>query len=498
MKNINKIYLALLFLGSIFLGSCSKNLDVNNDPSTINLNDASVNDLFVNGIITTGINLGVNYNELTAVWSQFVTRRPGFAGIGTDNHLILGSSANIDRAWIQAYSRSMFDFYTVTKKSTDDQLKGASQLMLAYNYQLLTDCFGNIPFTEALKAIPSDGGILSPKFDNASTVYTGIIDLIDEAISNLNSTSTVSTLKSSNDPLFAGDLTKWIKFANTLKLRVLVRQFEVNPAAINDAAAFVSSGAQFISTVDEIPQIKFTPNGLLNNNPLYSKLESSNGGNIYVLSNTTLNALTSRGDTRINAFYNLPSNPDIPGTHAGNDQGSGSGAVDKLSKPSALIYSATAPILLMSTWESKFLQAETFARSSSSGEDESLFDEAVTASFEYVGLPSDAGTYLASNPYNTTDIESKVKSIAYEKWVAMNGLQPTEAWIESRRYDTPTRTVFAGPGGLLQNPASNVLSLGTGFPVIFPYSQSELSSNTKAPAQRVDISNPNYKTFWDN
>jgi hypothetical protein len=107
---------------------------------------------------------------------------------------------------------------------------------------------------------------------------------------------------------------------------------------------------------------------------------------------------------------------------------------------------------------------------------------------------------LLAHPYNSTDVESKIKSIAYEKWVAMNGIQPTEAWIESRRYDTPTRVIFkhSGIGGIFVEPSSNTLTLNDRFPVIFTYSATELSNNKNAPLQRLDLSDPLYKIFWDN
>ena len=496
MKNRTKLSFVILVLASMFFVACSKNLDINNDTSTINLGDAGVNELMVNGIITTAINLGVNYNEITATWAQYVTRRPGFVGIGFDNHLILGSSSNIDRGWVQAYTRAMYDLKAASDKSTNPQIKGACMVMLAYNFQLLTDCYGNIPFSEALKALPSAGGILSPKFDEATTVYDGITEMLEEAITNLNS-SELSELKTSNDPLYAGNIQYWIKFANTLKLRVLVRQIEVNPATLTTALAFLESGAEFINNSSEMPQIAFSSNGNQNNNPLYSKGEGSGLGNTAVLSNTTFNALTSRGDTRINAFYNLPSNPAIPGQNAGADQGSGSGAVDKLSKSSALVYSSGAPVILMSSWESDFLQAEVYARSDNSA-DETKFLDAIYESFAYLGLSDDFSLYTTDNPYNSLDLDSKIRSIAYEKWVAMNALQPTESWIETRRYDTPSRSIFTGVGGIFVDPASNVLSTGTGFPVIFPYSQTEISNNKNAPLQRTDLSNPSNKTFWDN
>lgn len=500
MKKIKINYPFLLLISILFIGSCSKNLDINQDPSTFNLDDSPTEQLIVNGMITTAINLGANYNFACNMWSQYWASGPGISVNPIDVHTLLGSNAVVTRGWTQAYSRAMYDLFTVVKRTNSAHQKGVCQLMLAYNYQLLTDCFGDIPFSEALKALPSDGGIVSPKYDEAATVYDGIIALVDEAITNLNTSETIEGLTSSVDPMYGGDINKWLKFANTLKLKLYVRQFETNPSAITSARALIDAGTLFIGS-NENAQIAFTtpPGANTNLNPLFASLESrTSTGNYFVLSNTTLDALNAKSDLRLNALYNLPSNPAVT-VHTGIPQGSGGGgSIANLSTPGSYTYGRNVPVIFISSWESKFLQAEALARSGSSGDDETAFNDAVSESFEFLGLASDASDYLSLNPFDATNIESKVKSIAYEKWVSMNAVQSTESWIESRRYDTPTRIVFRGTGGIFNLPVGNTLALGTGYPVIFPYSGDEVSSNKNVPAQRVDISNPAYKTFWDN
>lgn len=493
MKNINKLsYILLLSASSVLISSCASNLDVNSDPSTYNLSDTPVGGLIVNGMISTGINVGSNFNRITVLWAQYWASGPTYIVDPTDKNSLPGNFAQNDRAWRQAYTRSLYDLYTAIKVSKSPHQKGACQVMMAYNYQLLTDCYGDIPFSEALKSLPSDGGIISPKFDKDSSVYSGIKSLIEEGLSNLSVAEDAIGLKGSEDPIYGGDIDKWIKFANTLKLKVLVRRAEINGgASLTEAKDLINSGAAFIDDISENAQIAFVGGGTTNQSPLYASLDYSDRKDNYCASKTTIDILTSKGDPRIDKFYTLPSGG---GPHQGIVNGTGGGSTSSVSYPGTIVFSTNAPVVFMSSWESKFLRAEVIARTGGGGEDESLFNAAVSQSFTYLGL--DATAYLTANPYNSTDDDSRVRSIAYEKWVSMNAIQPTEAWIESRRYDTPTRAIFKG--GIFVEPNSNALTIGDRFPVIFTYSSTELSNNKNAPLQRSDLANPVYRTFWDN
>jgi hypothetical protein len=390
----------------------------------------------------------------------------------------------------------LYDLYTAIKVSKSAHQKGACQVMMVYNYQLLVDCYGNIPFSEALKALPTDGGIISPKFDSASTVYNGLMSMINDAITNINSLDDQVGLQGSQDPIYGGDMDKWLRFANTLKLKLMVRQFETNAAILQNARDFIDGGAAFIDNNSQNAQIAFAGGGTTNQNPLYASLDYSDRKDNYCASSTSITQLTANGDLRIKKFYTSPSGG---GPYAGTINGTGGGSASAVSYPGASVFSTSAPVIFISAYESKFLRAEVIARTGG-GDDETLFNDGVNASFAYLGIPSSAVSYLLAHPYNSTDVESKIKSIAYEKWVAMNGIQPTEAWIESRRYDTPTRVIFkhSGIGGIFVEPSSNTLTLNDRFPVIFTYSATELSNNKNAPLQRLDLSDPLYKIFWDN
>ena len=105
-----------------------------------------------------------------------------------------------------------------------------------YNYQKLVDAYGDVPYTEALQG----AGNVAPKFDGAAAVYQSLVKELDDAIAKIktnagNAGTTVTALNGASDVLFGGDLTKWIQFANNIKLRILVR------AEGSSIAGFVTS-----------------------------------------------------------------------------------------------------------------------------------------------------------------------------------------------------------------------------------------------------------------
>ena len=125
-----------------------------------------------------------------------------------------------------------------------------------------------------------------------------------------------------------------------------------------------------------------------------------------------------------------------------------------------------------------------------------MFDGAVQSHFTYVGAGS-AAAYLASdaNYNNATTTSQRSNLIGIQKWIAMNGLQESEGWVEARRFDTSTGgNVFTNTtSGIFEEPASSVLPAGV-FPSIYLYPQSEKDFNaTNVPARVITD-----KVFWDN
>lgn len=170
----------------------------------------------------------LNYSE-SFLWSQYYTWGIGVS-IGNEERFV-SVAGDFNGYWQRAYANSLADLNSITKNSTSAAYRGIANVLKAYLFQGLVDHFGDVPFTEAVSGAIEDGSILTPNYDSAETViYPGIITMLDEALSDL-ALAEAGTV-GEDDFIYQGDIAKWIKFANSLKLRVLMRTSETSPQAL--------------------------------------------------------------------------------------------------------------------------------------------------------------------------------------------------------------------------------------------------------------------------
>jgi hypothetical protein len=479
------IFRTLIAFTLIFTISCEDKLtELNVSPNTSPVaNDAQV---LTSSIGYLGYVQDVDLNFGSFLWAQYYTWGIGVS-LGNAERFVSEPDDN-DGYWQRAYANCLTDLKFLSK-SESAAYRGVSKVLTAYIYQGLVDHFGDVPFSEAVSGEIADGSILTPAFDDAADIYSALADMLDEALEEF---SIASDDIGDDDVLFQGDLTAWVKFANSLKLRVLMRTSEVDPqsAAIQ---ALILSG-DFISTADDIPAIPYSDQ-TGNQNPMFARAEWG-VGDFYFASDATLDVLRALNDPRIDYFYS----PATTGANAGEIAGICQGCVDRdvpfvapatdYSGSSEYAYAETNPVLLMSPWEVWFLRAEAAARYGTADDEANAFSTAITENFNYIGVP-DAASYIASLSYDSgEDLDIKLDLIATQKWISLNGTQEDEGWIETRRFDRPASDPFRG--GIFQEPVET--SIPGQFPNTFLYPASERSLNPKAPSQRTITD----KIFWDN
>src|SRR6185437_5083904 len=131
-----------------------------------------------------------------------------------------------------------------------------------------------------------------------------------------------------DDLIYGGDMSKWLKFSNTLRLKILLRMSEKDPSAASAGiAALYATGPSFIGTGDDA-QIKFS-SASGNKNPLYSEYAGVYFAQNLIASNTCIDSMVSNGDARVSVFYE----PDANGNYTGTPQGS-QGSIPTASLPS--------------------------------------------------------------------------------------------------------------------------------------------------------------------
>jgi len=204
--------ISTLIISGLLLG-CSNYLDVDTD--TDNSTVAPINQLLPNiGIATSNL---VDYNfwsgDMLSVYMHQTVAREEQDQYGTRPNNIL-----LNNDWNNVYL-GLTDIETLIQQSEAEGATvylGIAQLLKAYFMSVAVDMWGDVPFTEATQLT---SGVVSPVFDDGQGIYQASLDLIDEAKINLSNPT--GLLPGTDDFYYAGSTTKWIKFANTFKLKLL-------------------------------------------------------------------------------------------------------------------------------------------------------------------------------------------------------------------------------------------------------------------------------------
>lgn len=464
MKNIFRIG-SLLTAFLLLLTSCEKDfLDVNTDPN--NPSDATVELVLPAGISSAAFTIGGPWQILGSLWSQHWTQSTGanqYANIDDYNL----NDASYNGRYIEMYAGSLNDLKFVSRKSEEAEDWNyylISEVMSAYVWQVMVDFYDKIPYFEALQGADA----ITPAFDDGQDIYDDLIARIDEALAKDRSSLT-SRPVGSEDLIFQGDMEQWVRFANTMKLKLFMRQSEARPSVAQAGIqALFSSGAQFLEEDAEMTDFIDVENF---RNPFYATQVSTAGnGRGYVdiaASNTLLLYLQGNGDPRLDEIYNTPV---AGGGHVALDQGNYNNqnfaTFRNLSQPAI---EPTHPVVFISEAESKFLQAEAVVRYGVAGDAEELYQEGIEASFSKHGIGGAANLYGAGDPYefpvSGTEAQ-KIEAIITQKWVAMANYQGVEAHFEHLRTGYPdffTVTPNNVTGGI--------------FPKRLPYPSTEQDNN---------------------
>ena len=205
--------------------SCDNYLDINENP-----NQATESN--VNPKLTLAAAQSASYsplvrrmNELGSVfmnhWGPNVN---SFTGGYAEEFGITMSNNFYEDIWTSVY-RSTYEYSRIINfQSADyDNHKAIAKIMKAFHFQYLVDAYGDVPYSEALQGSANT----TPVYDNANDIYDNLIVILTEAqdlIANPDATAIVPS--ANQDIMLHGDMAMWAKFANTIKLRILLRQSE--------------------------------------------------------------------------------------------------------------------------------------------------------------------------------------------------------------------------------------------------------------------------------
>lgn len=378
---------------------------------------------------------------------------------------------------------------------------GPAVVMQTWVFGILTDTFGDIPYSQALQG-DSAGASATPAYDPQQQIYQGFFTNLDAASKSL--TSAPNTLGNA-DPIYGGDPEHWQRFANSLRARYALREIKADAADADKqlAAAFAAPGGLMTSNADNA-QLSWPGDGIYDN-PYEANFKSRDDNRV---AKTLVDTLNAYADPRL-PIYAQPTVADST-TYAGLQNGLTTSAAgtffNTTSRPGAIFYgggtsygtfgnpsNARTPSYLMTYAEVAFIQAEAAERGIgglTSGQAKGFYDAGIRASMEQWGV-TDAGAvdaYLAQPGIAYVSGSEGLRRIALQKWIALY-TEGSEAWAEYRRTGVPAlQRAVAAPATI------------TGVPRRFPYSPNEQSVNAAARAAAVarqGADDYNTRVWWD-
>jgi hypothetical protein len=415
---------------------------------------------------------------------------------------------------------------------------GVAQIQKAYVFSQMVDMWGDIPYTEALQGAKSR----APRFDKDSEIYADLFRLIDEGIANLRRTDSSRPL-GSDDLIYGGNRDKWIRLANTLKLK-LYNQVRLVQDVQASVTPLLAQGQDMITAADDFEFRFGSGSGPENRHPGfqgdYAGASRENGVNrffydlmkgtgatadpripYYFFNQYTLNTPSAQADYQDGRFItvqfgsNGPQNATnitairtLQGLYPiGGRYDNGAGLVAGATGASAR---GNVPQRFITFFARKFTEAELqLMVLGNQAAARTAFSDAITASFNKINsIIATTSPEAATQSYTVPQIpaatitayvtaalarydaasgnEAKLNVIITEKYIANYGTG-TDVYTDYRRTGYPRIPYSDLPAypGTVQTGA---------FPVRLTYRNNDLLTNPNAPAQ------PNVTTdkiFWD-
>jgi len=504
---MKKILIYTILLSSLLTaGSCSKDwLDVNTNPNTPTSTTPEL--IFTNAVNSYISNLGPH--QFGAHLAGQYTQSTSFIGGGA---VLTYAISNTDFNFFTGYYNNLNDFQYVIENSTEanQHLAGFSRVMKALIFHRLVDLYGDIPYTDALKGTR----VLQPKYDDDKFIFEDLIKVLDTAISVIKS-STVTT--DASDIVFGGDKTGWIRFANTLKLRILMRQSYIpgrDAYIVPEINRIISEGTGFLEAgMDVTASPGYIAGSAGKINPVFAtygydqNFAQSQGVRLIKLTSTVIDQLKNTDDTfRLKRVAHPKGGPGavkvtsnyvgIPTGASGNQflesltSSVGPALVDVTTDATGKVTGGnqTKRVVIMLAAESFLNRAEAkqrFPAVSLPLTAQQYYEQGVRESFRINGATDAQATLLLTGLKANADFNvspDKITAIMTQKWLAFLNYDGLEAWSEQRKSEIP-------PVPISLQAATPTRPVRLFYPLV------EESSNAVNTPDNINIFTS--KVFWD-
>lgn len=478
---LQRVYIFASVIMIMAFAACKKDLlKTNTDPNAVSVqvfdpnNILTTTQLFYTGSSDDAIEVEETEIEGAGCMIQHWASTSG--GYFGDKYLLNpgGFGTFFDHAYTYGVKNAV-DLYTnTTGKPQYKNLHQISRIMKALIFERITDVYGDVPYFQAGQAYTKS--IYFPVYDKQQAIYTDLLKEVSQATDSLDE----SADKPIGDLFYAGagQIAQWKKFGNTLLLRMAMRLTKVDPTTAKLYVAKVQGNT--MTSNDDNAIVAHDNNDPLSINRIWRGVGED--GSVQLdgqISQTLIDTLRFHNDPRMPVLSYVypdgfqPGDPtdggsSDPGDQNGLPNGYNTGAtangiqsylgklatpsspadppflgsIAAYSRPSPIIFNATAPTLVLTYAESEFLLADAAYRWGSHGDAKTHYQNGVLAAITMLSAYGDAGTisktdaqaYLDANPY----IDSQgLQMINTQYWIA-TFFNEYEAWSNWRRTSSST------------------------------------------------------------
>lgn len=476
MIRSNKYFTTLACILMVFgFVACENYLgdDTNQDPNRVFVDDVEQDALLPPVLVSTS---EAHFN-IAFTFSQYA-QHISFTGL-TDSH----EQTELNGAWIEIYLNALNNLDVMERKAEESGAShylGIVKVMQAYNLSLATHAWEDIPWEEAL--VEDE---FTPKYDSQEEIYNAIENLSSDAITELEKAPSEFNQPGSDDIVYGGDISKWIKTAYALRARTAIHLTSQGPtSAANEALTAISNA--YTSNADDF-QVNY--NSEKNLNPWHTSayLAAQTGNPAPEHADQLIDMMNGETypeeDPRLPIIASNEGDSEYYGNESGNF-GVNSDAPDNSSNTvftAETFYSqADAPIIMMTYAEMKFIEAEAAflidngGNEQATGASQQAYDaymEGIRAHMDKLGVDSSERDVYMNEPNVDVGAGSlTMELIMKEKFKALF-LNP-ETYNDYRRYDFDD-TIFNG----LALPAEHNEDLNGEWIQRAVYPSSELSRN---------------------
>jgi hypothetical protein len=508
------IYIGLAFV--LLPLSCTDDFDkINTDPVPTTAETFDANYLLSQAQYEYS-NTGYTQLLFQSMWTQVLASTFNYYSNGDKYKGSGGLVGYQNRVFEEDYRAASLNFEMQALAQENESLSNLyniGTIMKVLIFQQITDCYGDVPYTEALKA---KEGISQPVYDTQQEIYTKMLSELETAIGNLDESKDVPTA----DLFYDGDIGQWKKFGYSLMLRIAMRLTKVDAATAQTYAEKAAAGGVFESIADNARVYTDNSTGYSNNTSnalrvgddyrevrwsetFIDYLDANDDPRLGVIAEVPQAGLENNedqdlaGNTSPAVQIGLPNGYDLNGgatdlrNHPSYPGATGSGddvaLLGNYSRPRTALYlSRNAPNFILTYAQTELLLAEAAVRGWNVGSataSEHYANGVVAAmeslaQFDAIGTISNttAVAYAVTHPLDITTTESALKMINEQYWVATGSLfNFIETWNNWRRSGYPVLTPVSYP---------NQFTDGS-IPRRIPYQSGEPANNPSNYASAV-------------